>query len=426
MGSQTATLGIPTLQQWLRDTELKGFLKTRSSLLKDVDKSIKAYNDPGGRTPENVGAIRVALTKWIESKGDGWETNERNAPPRKPVSALFDLVTALKAKLPKEEQDALRSLVDQQKTLLYRNFSTARLAIAGFAAAGDLRFAKDKVQEAARAAGSAPKSMAASVLSPETMKLVNEMFGSQIHQAQAFVQWIVQETGTQVLAEAAHSVLDMLPVISVVAGAAKVLSQGAATLYSLYPMATTAYHAKGVAQGAPSVAVDAMMSILRRELANNATKTAITTAGFAANTALHAAKGVGAVVAPAVGAATTAAQAARVVTMFALQVREAVLMHKALKSPQTIGFDTLRQCPLLGCYLLLGASDSELLAITWSEFGQAGWMNEVTDALKHLKPLMDTAADVIRRAPFKLDGVPLRRSVTPTALGRAKMMAGWS
>ena len=99
---------------------------------------------------ENVGAIRIALAKWIEAKGAGWHSNDRNAPPKRPISALFDLVQKLKARLPPEERAAVQHLIAQQQTLLYRNFQTARLALPGFNTAS---FAANAALHAANGAG---------------------------------------------------------------------------------------------------------------------------------------------------------------------------------------------------------------------------------------------------------------------------------
>lgn len=416
--SMTMSLGIPTLQQWLADTSVSR--RIRSSELKQVDKAIGAYNT--ARTPENVGAIRIALAKWIEAKGAGWQSNDRNAPPKRPISTLFDLVQKLKARLPPEERAAVQHIIAQQQTLLYRNFQNAHLALPGFNTAGEIEFAKHKIEAAAAAAAKAPSTMAKA----EAAAAANEMFGSQVKDAAAFAAWVAQEAGLASLEVVAQNVWDMLPFISIAAGAAKVLMQTAMTVRAAYKVYDVHSSRSALAQGGPQAAVNALMTLLQRELANNVTKTAITTAGFAANTALHAAKGAGAIVAPAVGAAATAAQAARVVALFAMQVHEAILMHKALKNPKDIGFDTIQRAPLLGCYLLVGASDSELLAITWSEFGQAGSMNEVAALLKDLKTVMDRAADVIQDAPFKLTGLPTRRATTHSTTGMVMHTLGWS
>ena len=61
--------------------------------------------------------------------------------------------------------------------------------------------------------------------------------------------------------------------------------------------------------------------------------------------------------------------------------------------------------PLLGCYLIAGADDSDLLFFFTSEMGQAGWMDKVEKQKKRtLGPLQDEARKAIKESRFELDG----------------------
>lgn len=413
-------LGIPSLQQWRADTELR---TPRSSEIRAIDKAIEEYNKE--RSPENIGRIRIALSKWIKSKGDNWESSERNRSPKRPISTLFETTLALRAKLPADERASLQWMIEQNKTVLYRNFKNGQLVLPGFNAAVDVAAAKDKIKSAASAARGAPGAMAKAAVMPEVMKGVNQLFGSEIQDMGALAAWVAKETGAQVLQPIAQHVADMIPFISLVSGGAKVVAQWGMAVWNAYKEVEVYTHRKAVAEGAPEAALGAMRDLLRRETAFAAAKASITSAGFAANAALHAAKGAGSVLAPVVGATQAAAQAARVMAYFAMQVREAIIMHKALRNPADIGIDTLYQAPLLGCYLLIGASDSELIAMVWDEFGQAGWMDEVNRLLKDFKPLMAQAEGLIQQSPFKLTGVPTRRSTQLSNFGKAKYLASW-
>jgi hypothetical protein len=422
-GGQSAMGGfltIPTLQQWKSDTELR---TPRSSEMKAVDKAIEVYNQ--SRTPENIGRIRIALGKWAKAKGDGWEQSERNKPPKKPISKLYETVMALKAKLPPDEQAAIRFMIEQQQTLLYRNFQNAKLELPGFNAAVDIKVAKDKISAAASAIKGAGGSVAKSAIGPEVMKAVNDIFGSEIQDASALVTWVAKETGAAALQPIAQHVADMIPFVSLISGGAKVIAQWGSVIYDAYKEVKVYTKRDAIAKGTPEAALGAMRDLLRRETNFATAKATITSAGFAANVGLHAAKGAGAVLAPVVGAAQATAQAARSMAYFGMQVREAILMYKALKNPKELGLDTLNRCPLLGCYMLIGASDSELIAMTWDEFGQAGWMDEVNRVLKDYKPLMDQAADLIQASPFKLTNVPARRATHLSNFGKAKYLASW-
>jgi hypothetical protein len=391
--------------------------------MKAVDKAIEAYNQ--SRSPENIARIRIALSKWARSKGPAWESSDRNKPPKKPITALMDTVLALRAKLPPEEQAAVKFMVEQQQTLLYRNFKDASVAWPGFNAAVEIKAVKDKVSAAATAAKSAPAAMAKAAVAPEAMRAVNQLFGSEIQDVAGLAAWVAKETGAVALQPIAQNVADMIPFISLVSGGAKVLAQWGSVVWDAYKEVRAYTHRTAIAPGAPEAALGAMRDLLRRETNFAAVKASITSAGFAANVGLHAAKGAGSVLSPVVGAMQASAQAARAMAYFAMQVREAIIMHKALKNPQEIGFETLHRAPLLGCYMLIGASDSELIAMLWDEFGQAGWMDEVTRLLKDLKPLMDQAADLIQTSPFKLTGVPIRRSTNLSTFGKVKYLASW-
>jgi hypothetical protein len=413
-------MSIPTLPQWKADTELR---TPRSSAMKAVDKAIETYNL--SRTPENLGKIRVALGKWAATKGGNWEQSERNKAPKRPITTLMDTVLALKARLPDEERAAVKFMISQQKTLLQRNFANASLLLPGFNAAVEADGAKSKIQEAVGKMKSAATGAAKAVVDAEMMKAVNELFGSELQEITGLAAWVAKETGAVALEQVAQHVAEMIPFVTLAVGGVKTLAQWGAVVAKGYKEWNTSKKGEVIAKGAPQAALQGLRDLMRRQTAFAAAKASITTAGFATNSALHAAKGVGAVAAPAVAAAQAAAQAVRVITLIAMQVREAVIMHKALKDPAGITFETLGRAPLLGCYVLVGASDSELIALAWDEFGQTGWMDEVDTLIKGLKPLMDEAAGFIQTSPFKLTGVPMRRSDQMSIKTRAKFLASW-
>ena len=149
--------------------------------------------------------------------------------------------------------------------------------------------------------------------------------------------------------------------------------------------------------------------------ANQVAKASITSVAFAANTALHAAKGAGAVLAPAVGAAKAAANAARVIAKFAIEFRETVMVNKVLKNPELLDLRAFKTCPLLGAYMLVCSDTSDLVAMLFDEFGQAGWMEDIESLLKkHIHPVQDRAADLVQSSPFVISGVPIHRPLRST------------
>lgn len=452
---------IPRSSDWLAATAVPH--RVRSRVLGDLDKAIERHEK--SPSPANVTRIRIALRAWIDTKGPGWEANERNRT--RAISQLFETVTQLRVELPPEERAALQFQIDAQKSLLYRNFSGAHLVLRGFRPEVEVQNARqnlygemrridptrvpdggrlaapgassvqvaqldrgviavkgvqNSVGRARREAAAAPKEMADEGL----QTILSQLFGGPITSAQDVALYVAQELGGGALVTTAQQVAEMLPVVSLVAGGVKALGQWSVAIYDLYQEIDVANQAWVLHPGAASAALGGMQRLLRRETNFAAGKATITSAGFAANVALHAAKGAGSVAAPVVGATVAAAQAARVVALFAMQVREAVLMHKALKNPAKMNFKVFRKCPLLGCYMLVGASDSELLAILWDEFGQAGYMEEMVKLVEPLKSLQETAAGLIASSPFEIAGVPTRMKTSHSRKRKtANFLLGW-
>lgn len=452
---------IPRSAEWLAATSVPH--RVRSRVLGKLDQAIARHEKEP--TPENVTRIRIALGAWIDTKGPAWEGNERNRT--RAISQLLDFVSQQKVALPPEERAALQFQIDAQKSLIYRNFAGARLVLRGFKPDAEVELARQnlygamrvldptlvpsggritsagagrpKVEQFDRAAlavrqvdRSIDKARREALAAPSemahegTMAALSQLFGTEIRQAQDVALYVAQELGAGALVSTAQQVAEMLPVVSLVVGGVKSLYQWGDAVYKVYGEIDVATKAWALHPGAASAALGGMQRLLRRETNFAVGKASITSAGFAANVALHAAKGAGAAAAPAVGATVAAAQAARVVAMFAMQVREAVLMHKALKNPSKMNFKVFRKCPLLGCYLLVGASDSELLAILWDEFGQAGYMEEMGKLIKPLKSLQETASDLIKASPFEIAGVPTRARTSYTTTGKtARFLLGW-
>jgi hypothetical protein len=80
--------------------------------------------------------------------------------------------------------------------------------------------------------------------------------------------------------------------------------------------------------------------------------------------------------------------------------------NNLLKATITPSAETLfGTYPLLGCYLIAGADDSDLLFFFMGEMGQAGWMDKVEKQKKRtLAPLQSEARKAIKDSRFELNG----------------------
>lgn len=396
---------IPNHATWMAQTELR--MKPRSSELKKLDEAIKAHGL--AKTPDKVKAVRLAFAAWKRAKGDAWKSSERNKAPNFPFTSLSKAVY-VDLRLPPEEMAALKFWDDSRRQKLQTLFAGKQVKLRIVDSYAQLHLARKNLDAAVQGTKATGANAAKAALQPEVTKAVNEMFGTQIATLRDFAAQAVAETGTAAVLQAVDQVASMLPIISLVADGGKMLAYWGMAIYKGYNQYETSRHGFAIASGDPAAAFAAVQTLLARETANQVAKASITSAAFAANTALHAAKGAGAVLAPAVGAAKAAANAARVIAKFAIEFRETVMVNKLLKNPELLDLQAFKTCPLLGAYMLVCSDTSDLVAMLFDEFGQAGWMEDIESLLKkHIHPVQDRAADLVQSSPFVISGVPIHR-----------------
>ncbi len=160
--------------------------------------------------------------------------------------------------------------------------------------------------------------------------------------------------------------------------------------------------------GDPQEAAKAVRQLIARNRDNSARLATIHTVKFTVDvTATAGGFGAGGAAAgPITGAAASGAQLANSLFLLGRDYREMKLANDLLKSSTLPSAETLfGTYPLLGCYLIAGADDSDLLHFFLSEMGQAGWMDKVEQQKKRtLGPLQDEARKYIQESRFELDG----------------------
>jgi hypothetical protein len=462
---------IPSKEKWLASTALRG--KIRSGALNKVDDAISNYWKQGGdaspNKKANVTAIRVALQGWKRHHGENWKASERNKPPGQAISALDEAVkdtTHLNAK----DKEAIAFIIENREKRIRQIFGQANINLRLFnamtqvkQAAGDLKTSAEQLYKAQNGdianhgaaagnsvkrgavAGSNAHSAAGKLLKPahqvnqaagdtaatfraaseaalssqlsEIKRALSELFGEPIKDIKSFLANLLAESGLSGAMAAVQHIADMLPILSLISGGAKALAAAGAAVYAAYKQYKFSTHGFAIEGGAPSAAFQAVQTLLARNTANATAKAAIEGAGFAANTALHAAKGVGAVFAPAVKAATATANAIRMITMFAVQVRETLIIRRLLKDPKNMDLGIFAKAPLLGAYMLVGSDTSDLVAMLYESFGADGWKAEIESLIKkHIHPVLDQCASLIQSSPFIITNIPLHRAANRSTL----------
>jgi hypothetical protein len=165
--------------------------------------------------------------------------------------------------------------------------------------------------------------------------------------------------------------------------------------------------------GSPEKAAQAVRQLIKRSSTNHARLATTHTAKFAVDVAATAGGfgAGGAVASAATGAAAAAATMAN--TLFLLgrdymEMKKANALLAGGRPPNPS--ELFSACPLLGCYLICGANDSDLVAFMVSDFGKAGWMDAVEKMKKQtLGPLQDFARQQITDSRYELNGFSVNK-----------------
>lgn len=234
-----------------------------------------------------------------------------------------------------------------------------------------------------------------------------------MNDVRSFLLNLLVENGMSGLLATAQHIADMLPFISLVSGGIKALVYGGIAVQKAYDQISFSRHGFAIEAGAPAAAFDAVQTLLARATANATTKATIEAATLGANAALHAAKGAGSVLAPVVKAMNATANAVRVITMFAIQIRETLIIRRLLKKPAELDLTIFTKAPLLGAYMLVGSNTSDLTALLFESFGQVNWQDEIQLLIKkHIHPVLDQCQSLIQSSPFIITNIPLHRAAT--------------
>ncbi len=160
--------------------------------------------------------------------------------------------------------------------------------------------------------------------------------------------------------------------------------------------------------GDPQAAAKAVRQLIARNRDNSARLATVNTVKFAVDVAATAGGfgAGGAAASAATGAAASGAKLANTLFLLGRDYHEMKTANAFLKANSLPSAETLFGAyPLLGCYLIAGADDSDLLYFFMSQMGQAGWMDKVEQQKKRtLGPLQDEARKYIGESRFELDG----------------------
>jgi len=454
---------IPKYDDWMGATAA-GIFTPRSRELKAVDTALQAYwrTVPGPERQPKRRAIGSALADWIGTKGPDWRSSERNKPPRRIVSQLYDALNT--TMFTEQDLEAFEYQDKRERQRLWRIFSGKEIVWKGRHGAktltGDhldikeLSPARGKLwqpdaeavkkikdahqQQAADRAeyGQGKEQLARDVLGPgltaganiaslardnvnpglghfglngtssspgDFMKMAHDLCGGM---------GSISEIGSyfsQFGVDLKQIAMDTTPIVSNIFSGTKVLLAWGKLCLAKYREYKIAQQSGFVMPGGDvAEAFKALQVLLNRQVWTEGVQAGMQTADFATRTALTFVDG-GLASSVAVGAAFGIAKLLHKLSLLGREYAETRHAQRLLADPVNLGARIFSSYPLLGCYMLLCSDTNSVINIVRAgrmrqnaiRFGDLAWKQQVEWIKKNnLDPVLERAAAMVYASPF--------------------------
>ena len=216
------------------------------------------------------------------------------------------------------------------------------------------------------------------------------------------IQDVVDALTSDILSEL---ISEVTPFIGIVSSGLKVAKAGKAVAQDGRALYKSRVQKTGFRGGDPLAAAEAVIVLIKRDLAKdsvNLARHSAATGGKIAGLVLDG------------GTATTAtiglcnATAALGLELFALglEIKEMQAGNKRLASPATLDLTVFDECPILGCYLLTCADTSTVANFFIADIGLPGWMDKIEEIKKKkMDPMLKLATKDIDKSRLQLSGL---------------------
>lgn len=398
---------IPTYDAWMKSTNVLGL--PRSGFLKALDDAIKSGDQ---------GKVKTAFDRWRfeqSKEGKDWKKSARNK-----TGAMTELFRAFQIpQVPsKEEREAMEYIRREQQMALMRQFQRTRVV-----------FKDDTLG----------KIVAGNTTKLEKLKMAKQgavLVKGLVDSGSDLASGIRGGDGNgdgplaQIKQKLTHAIIDLCPDLDIspdsvlrhigLPGVADFVKQAAPVLGSLksglkmaqawgevaksardkYKLSQARF---AIAKGDPEAALNAIGTLLNRELASNTTAATSATVSFSLQTAGLFAD-MGGVTGPAVATAQTLAELLQSIYEFVRDYKEVQRANKLLEIG-ALNLDIFENCPLLGCYFLAVQDHSTIIAFAVDEYGSANWMFDVERMVQVLTPVLESSRRMIKASKFELKGI---------------------
>jgi hypothetical protein len=181
-------------------------------------------------------------------------------------------------------------------------------------------------------------------------------------------------------------------------------------LYTQYNISERKY---AIETGVPTAAFSALQACLKDETKNQAISATRATSSFALKTGLAFVDG-GAISGPVVGAVNALADFSHKMYLLGTEWKSTKAINKALTGGE-LDIRLFKPYPLMGCYLMISATLSDLIPI--ESFGTPGWMDYIENMKKNaFDDIYDSATGLVEQSPWEIIGLPKRPKGTTGSL----------
>jgi hypothetical protein len=164
--------------------------------------------------------------------------------------------------------------------------------------------------------------------------------------------------------------------------------------------------------GVPAAAFTALRELLAEETKKQALAASQATASFALKTGMVFVDG-GAISGPVIGAINALATLAEQLYFLATEWRATQAVNQALAFGE-LDVRLFRTYPLMGCYLIISGTLSDLIPIDC--FGTPGWMQYIENSKHEFDEIYRSATKLVDASPWEIQGLAKRKSGTSATI----------
>lgn len=402
-----------TYDQWMKDTH--SLIKPRSESLKEIDNAIKA---------RNAAAAKNALVKWIDEqnrKKQDWQRSVRNE--KGAVKKLYDQLGVLGVApayinnaTSQADREAKDFIKEQQKLATAKLFAGKKLKFKD----SFWGIVRERSTDQHKKINKIPTVFGMGIKSLPLAKDVGLLARDMNNVIKAIMKPVVNtpfesQIIETVLGKSAEEFAgSVVPFLGMSLSGAKAVKAWYSVASNIYDADQIDASRAGIKMGDPTAALNAIRTIIEREIRSQQAQAGLRTSAFVAK-GMFTFADMGTASTAAVGAAESIAI---LLNMLAEVVRDAVEIRAGNKliSENKLDLDLFNACPILGCYYIVIQDHSTVMNFEIDNMGRTNWQQEAERLRYAIRPVIEKGNELIAKSRIKLDGMETAKGVYQSTL----------